>query len=186
MPDVAKLLPADLILYSSPRGDKIGAAISAVQLAGGFAAEDARWTHAAVYLGDGHLVEAIPNGGVIHRSVYDDPQITSQLMRFRRKPDLSETDRYRVALKASAMLGASYSRAGAVSFGMTMLKGLWQPTSRIDLKGIVICSQVFHDTLAEITRQYLPDCPVRQPVAPAHLSFSPGLEDVEVSWLRLI
>src|SRR6476659_3689762 len=58
MLDLEDLEPGDLILFRpvNPNLDKISQLIIAAQMQAGFSEEDARWTHAAVYLGDGELI----------------------------------------------------------------------------------------------------------------------------------
>jgi hypothetical protein len=182
VPSVDVLEPGDLILYGG--AGKLGKWIVAAQSKAGFAAEDARWTHAAVYLDDGFLVEAVVRGGVLQRSIYDD--VCDRPMRFRRVPNLSDVDRYRIALRALSRLGRSYSTARIPSLGRHLWKGLWNGSSSPDQKGIVICSQVYHDAIVEIIRSYLHDCPVDAAVTPAHLSCSTSLVDIKVAWRRLL
>lgn len=179
VPDIDRLLAGDLILYSS---GKAVDAISIAQTRAGFSSDDARWTHAAVYLDDAYLVEAV-TAGVSQRSIYAVPK---GLIRFRRIKGLSEVERYRIALRALSRLGKPYSVGGVTRLGMNMLGGLWNRSADADLKGLVICSQVYHDSVVEITRSYLQHCPVASPVTPAHLSSSASFEDIDVPWLRLL
>jgi hypothetical protein len=182
VPAVDVLAPGDLILYGGT--GTVGQWIIAAQSKAGFAQEDARWTHAAVYLDDGFLVEAVVKGGVVQRSIYDN--VCDRPMRFRRIPDLTETDRYRIALRALSRLGRSYSTFQIPSLGRRLLKGLWNASPGLDQKGIVICSQVYHDAIVEITRTYLHACPVDAPVTPAHLSCSRSLMDIKVGWRSVL
>jgi hypothetical protein len=181
VPNTDRLLPGDLILYAQT--DAVAAAIERTQRSAGFAAEDSRWSHAAVYLDQGYLVEAVPFGGVKQSVLHGVPD---GLMRFRRIEGLSDIDRYRIALRALSRLGRSYSVGGIPKLGLRMLAGLWQRVAAPDQKGIVICSQVYHDSVVEITRTYLQQCPVDAAVTPAHLSCSPSLTDIDVGWLRLV
>jgi hypothetical protein len=182
VPAIDALAPGDLILYGGT--GKLGQWIVVAQSKAGFANEDARWTHAAVYLDDGLLVEAVPQGGVVQRSIYDG--IGDRPMRFRRMPDLPDTDRYRIALRALSQLGRRYSTFQIPSLRRRLLKGLLNRAPGPDQKGIVICSQVYHDAIVEITRSYLQGCPVDAPVTPAHLSCSKSLTDLKVGWRRLL
>ena len=54
--------PADLLLVSSVVPDAVTKQIINTQLRGGFGPDDARWQHAAVYLGDGYVMEATTHG----------------------------------------------------------------------------------------------------------------------------
>lgn len=182
VPAVESLLPGDLILYSDT--DTVSRLITASQERAGFAREHARWSHAAVYLDDGFLVEALPLSGVNQRSIYEG--IPSGLLRFRRLQSLSPIDRYRVALRALSRLGQTYSIGKVPKLSLRMAAGLWKRRAAPDEKGIVICSQIYHDSVVEITRSYLDHCPVDAAVTPAHLSCSDDLVDLDIGWRRLL
>ena len=51
LPDLAQLLPGDLILFSPLEPTFIQKQIQKAQTIGGYHPDNARWTHAAVYLG---------------------------------------------------------------------------------------------------------------------------------------
>lgn len=181
VPAIDQLLPGDLVLYSE--SDFVARLIDNWQRRAGFSNDDARWSHAAVYLDDGFVVEAIPKGGVVQRSIYEG--IPSGLMRFRRLVGLSDIDRYRIALRALSRLGRSYSISRVPKLSLSLGRGLWNRVAAPDEKGIVICSQIYHDSIVEITRSYLDQCPVDAAVTPAHLSYSGSMIDLEIGWLRL-
>lgn len=182
VPAVDSLLPGDLVLYSDT--DTVSRLITAAQERAGFAHEHARWSHAAVYLDDGFLVEALPLSGVNQRSIYEG--IPAGLLRFRRLQNLSPIDRYRIALRALSRLGQTYSVGKVPKLSLRMAEGLWKRRTAPNEKGIVICSQIYHDSVVEITRSYLDHCPVDAAVTPAHLSCSNGLVDLDVGWRRLL
>jgi len=183
VPDFSQCKAGDLILFRRPSPDFFARKISWIQARGGFAPEDNCWTHAAVFLEEDFVVEAVPGPGVQTRSLYSD--IPHRILRVRRRIQLSEIDRYRIALRALRMFGARYSSGAALSLGWEMYAGLWNRIGFSKFGTVVICSKVFYDAYTEITRSLLKGCPIDTPVTPAHLSATSDLEDVDVGWLKL-
>jgi hypothetical protein len=182
VPDLGRCLPGDLILFREPKPGVVSRGILASQLKAGFASEDSVWTHAAVYLEEAFVVEAVSEG-VVARSLYVD--VPSRILRIRRQTSLSDVERYRVALRALRMLNTRYSKMEAVKLGWQMREGLWNGVGSPTFGRVVICSKVFFDAYAEITRSLLDGCPIDSPVTPAHLSATKSLDDVHVPWLKL-
>jgi hypothetical protein len=183
VPDLSLCQPGDLILSFSRSRDKIGQWIVHAQNQAGFAAEHSRWTHAAVFLYEDFIVEADPGAGVRNRSLYED--IPDSVLRVRRHPNLSDVERYKIALCALRMQGLRYSKAATLMAGWRALSGLWNRGGYPQTHQAVFCSKVFYDAFVEITRSLLNNCPVNEPVFPAHLSATNDLEDVRIPWLRL-
>jgi hypothetical protein len=184
VPDVKPCLPGDLVLSRAAGAAGASGSITEAQHSAGFAPEHAAWTHAAVFLYDDMVVEAVPRRGVLQRSIYED--VPDRVLRIRRRTTLAETDRLKLALRALSMLGKRYSHWGVIQLGMHLLGGLWNRDAFAGNRHVVICSEVFHDAFAHVTRGTLSGCPVNTPITPAHLSFTPDLEDVDVSWLKLV
>jgi len=181
VPNLRQCLPGDLILFRNTTPNVLDRVISRAQRE--FHSDDAQWTHAAVYLYDDKIVEAVPFKGVRTRSLYGD--VPHRIFRIRRRADLQERDRYKIALRALTMLGSRYSLRAAISIGWQTSLGLWDRVFSINFGPVIICSKVFHDAYVEITRSLLEGCSIDQPIKPAHLSATTDLDDVDVGWIEL-
>lgn len=183
VPNVGHLLPGDLILMRD-RNLRIGSRLIAhAQERAGFGGNDSRWTHAAIYLYDDFLVEAVPLRGIRARTLYMD--IPAKILRVRRRMELAESARYQIALRALRLIGSRYSILSALKMGWGMLSGLWNDDAARRLDTVVICSNAFSDAYADITKSVLRGCPVGESVLPAHLSATDDLEDIEVGWVKV-
>jgi len=184
VPDLEYCKAGDLILSHSVARDYIETGIINTQLKAGLAEDDSRWTHAAVYLYEDFILEADPKLGVRSRSLYSD--VPGSCFRVRRRQNLKEADRYKIALCAQRMLGMRYDLGAALSLGLrARVSEMWNRYWAPRMKKEIICSQVFYDAYAEITRHFLSSCPTHG-VMPAHLSATSDLEDISVPWLKII
>ena len=134
-----------------------------------------------MYIGDRYLCEARP-GGVRYRPVIESVD-GDTLLRVRRNRDLTNSERFRVAIRALMRLHRDYSIADV--FG-TLVRSLTpeRPLVLRTPRRAVICSQLFHDAHAEVTGSILVDR-LDRPVVPAELSATSRLQDVRTHWIRL-
>lgn len=184
-PNASGWLPGDLLLFSAIQPGWIARSIIQGQKSGGHAEEDARWHHAAVYLGDGiSLCEAVVTG-VRHTPIY--PYILGNYrLRIRRDNTLNSEERWKIAMQSLTRLASPYGFSGIVSLARQSWRGYWQPGNRLPLLGVraVICSQLFSDSYSLVTGRLL----VKRPsgtVKPADLSFTQQLTDVATTWLQI-
>lgn len=183
VPDVGKLLPGDLILMRDINPGIAGRLVAHAQIRAGFSQDDGCWTHATIYLYDDFLVEAVPFRGIRARTLYLD--VPHRILRVRRRLQLTEIERYKIALRALRLIGSRYSLWSAFKMGWGMLSGVWNENSARRLDTVVICSNAFSDAYADITKSVLNQCPVGESVLPAHLSATDDLVDIDIGWVSV-
>ena len=182
LPNLDDWLPGDLVLFSKLHPNWIERQISGTQKKLQYSTGDARWHHAAVYIGDRYLCEA-RRGGVRYCPVVECID-TNTLLRVRRDPALAEPQRFRMAIRALMRLSQPYSYG---SIGRTLLRSLNPQSLVLALRPqerAVICSQLFHEAYMEATDSTLVENADRA-VVPAELSATNRLQDVTTHWVRL-
>ena len=183
VPNFEDWFPGDLVLFSKLRRNWVERQIVGAQENLNYSANDARWHHAAVYIGDRYLCEA-RRGGVSYRPVVECID-TNTLLRVRRNFELPELHRFRVAIRALMRLSQPYSYG---SIGRAFWHSLNPRSFAIALhpqKRAVICSQLFHEAYMEATGSTLVELADRA-VVPAELSAVRHLRDIEINWIRVI
>ena len=182
-PNIEQWLPADLLLVSSVEPDRVTKQIIVTQERGGFSAEDAKWQHAAVYLGEGYAIEATLHG-VRYAPIY--PYIGKHRLRVRRPRGLSNDQRWRVAIQAAVRANERYAIRSILSLYGQSFKGFW--TNKRGLVGAqrssVICSQLYSDSYSSVTGQLLTRT-VADTITPAALSASAAFDDVNIAWATI-
>lgn len=185
LPDFDLWRPGDLLLFSAIRPGFMRRQIIAMQEREGYAEEHARWHHAAVYIGDRCLCEAVP-GGVRYRPVAE--FVGDRLIRARRgQYDAEEDPReqgLRVAIRAMMRLMRPYSLGRVMSAWVHSWNRTLHPIQYNARGRAIICSQLFHDAYQEATGRSLVES-VDTIVLPAQLSACEGLDDVESAWAPL-
>lgn len=181
MPNFDDWRPGDIILFEAVRPTWMQRAISRTHERMGFSEPDGRWTHAALYVGEGNICEAVTSG-VRHHPIYE--YVGSHRLRVRRDPGLDADGQYRVAIRALTHMRRDYSRITALKVGWT---GFWHdknPDSLLSAPGI-ICSQLCSRAHQGVTDRVLST--TQSPyVTPADLSLHGSLIDVPVSWRRIV
>ena len=181
LPDVRMWRPGDLLLLSAVKPNFMQQRIINTQRRTGYAEEHARWHHAAIYLGERYICEAVPSG-VRYRPIEE--FVPNYLIRVRRDHKLDIEQAYSVAIRAIMRLSKSYSHWPAVRAWLRS----WKPiVFSLDLRvrrRAIICSQLFHDAYMEATNRTLVER-VDTIVLPAELSACSGLKDVKSAWAPL-
>ncbi len=167
-----------------------GKLISEVQTKGGYAEHDARWSHAAMYVGDGaHVVEATfdspMSGGNVRLTSLDDYCQGQASLRFRRSRFItSDVEGWKLCVRAMSRLRLPYSFAKAIDmwFRVVIRKtGFYDEQEKYPVSKAVICSTLYADSYNETTRRSLGE--VGGACVPAWLSVSDEFEDVKPQWL---
>ncbi len=182
LPDVSVLLPGDLVLFRTKTATLVGKAIRTAQRRGGYSDAHARWTHAAMYIGDHAICEAVPFRGVRHTPFYS--YLGSHVLRFRRPLGLTIDQRYRLAIDALTRIKKTYSLWRIMRLAQHSVAGFWRPQPTFVASPHLVCSQLYADAYLAVTRTLV--APTNTPMfTPAHLSISQRLEDVRVGWVRI-
>lgn len=180
VPDVDLWRPGDLLLFSSVKPGWISKAITQTQ-ARGWNTCDARWHHAAVYIGRSRVCEATM-GGVGLGSVYK--YIPTHLIRARRCPILDHdlVGSHDLVVAALIRLNRWYSLSTAASIWWKSLSGFSKINFAMAASRAHICSHLYTDSYLQATERALET--VITPT-PAYLSASTKLVDVDSRWKRL-
>jgi hypothetical protein len=188
----APLLPGDLILAREVRPELISETIVQTQKQGGYHDHDARWTHAAMYLGDGaNIIEAtfdsVVRGGSVRVTNFFEYAQGAHALRFRRSKFISDDRlRWSLCIRAMMRLGKPYSFMEAVGIWLNIAlrgRGFFSEEMRRSADRAIICSLLYSDAYGEAVRRSLGE---REGVCvPAWLSGSDEFDDVETNWLKI-
>jgi hypothetical protein len=192
--DTANLEPADVLLSREVTEDRISALIAGVQRDGGYHTDDARWTHAAMYLGDGaNVVEAdfdsVLGGGSVRLTSLDEYCQGKHSLRFRRSKYLlgneHTRERWLICIRAMSRLGKPYDfyEAALMWFSVVLGRGFFRSEKRRPTSAAVVCSTLIADAFNEATRRCLGE--VSGVCVPAWLSVSDEFNDIAVEWVTI-
>lgn len=153
---------------------------------GGFDREHARWSHAALYIGGGRIVEATPFGGVRVGRLVDMTFDRHLLVRRRLDEALTMESRYAIVVDALTGLRRGYSLGAVPRLAWrSWRRQLWAPDRRPDVGGVVICSTVVRNAYTtSIAVDLVPG--TISVTWPADLSHTAELEDVEIGWVQIV
>ena len=190
--DLDSLQPGDLIL-SSPhsKSNPLTRGISYVQGEGGYLPQDARWTHAAVYLGEWFLTCEATRAGVGVGNLLD--CMLHSALRVRRgwhnDQYLDRENGWRTALFSATRLEDPYDLGHAGQLGKLAKAGGFARYQRKPPKDsgkpeATICSELFQDAYCRATGVLVQNCLSRE-VTPAFLSATAMLKDVPCCWRKL-
>ena len=151
---------------------------------GGYHQDDARWTHAAVYLGSDFSICDATRKGVRHNSLLD--FIPNHRIRVRRDPTLDVDSRWRIALSATLQIGTSYGIGSILTILYRSIHGFHEPQNTgTQSRSSIICSELYADSYLAATGRTLQWNHPGKEVSPALLSYVPELVDVTTNWLKI-
>ena len=184
LPDLTQLLPGDLILISPLEPTFLQKQIQKAQKIGGYHPDNARWTHAAVYLGSQFDICEATIKGVRRNSLLD--SLPTHLVRARRDPTLDADSRWKIALSAALQLGTSYGIRSLLTIYSRAIKGLHVPQkTTTKSRSKLICSELYADSFFSATGSTLQWNHPGKEVSPAFLSHVEELVDVPLDWLKI-
>ncbi len=182
-PDLSKLWPGDLLLVSALKPTVGSKAIAWVQEKGGYGVDDARWHHAAVYVGARIGICEANLHGVAASAMY--PYIGGYLLRARRDPHISREEGWEVAAHSLIRIHTKYSKSTILKLVKKAFGGYWKRVADSeDTRRAVICSRLYSDAYSAVTGRVLWNA-VSQEVTPAFLSQTPLLSDIPMKWLKI-
>jgi hypothetical protein len=158
-------------------------AIIQVQSSGGHHPDDAKWHHAAVYIGEFQICEAQVSGGVRRTYLYD--YVRTHELRVRRDLALTDAEQWKVVVSVLSKLQSSYGSMAALRLWWQSTHGFWHPVQSYGDARAIICSQLYADAHALVTGRLLMQGRIGLPT-PADLSLTSVLTDVQVDWVRLV
>ena len=179
--DYSKLLPGDILLFSPLKPGFLSKAIRHAQEKSGSDKSHSRWTHAALYVPENLVIEAVIKG-IKCRSLYNYIGGDSHLIRARRFPGISMEERYGILIEAFKNLRLPYSLISILGALLNSLRGYWREDMVKGSQG-KFCSKLCADAYL-VRGKFIvePDLQNKADVTPAHLSFSDKLIDVPLEW----
>jgi hypothetical protein len=184
-PDIDLLKPGDLVLVRNLDGNWTHRLIERFQKKLGYHERDFIWHHAAVYLGvDGKICEADLDG--VRYGSLDRYSSGNHFIRIRRAPNLSDNQRWQIAVKSLVELNKRYSVEHLWElFRLAQFRLGRAPTKRVKPpKAARICSELYEDAFCKVTAETLSN-PDDGEITPACLSRTDKLEDVSANWLLI-
>lgn len=182
-PNTHQWLPGDVLLFGEATPGFVGKTIRKVQVDCGFAITEARWQHAALYIGNDYMVEAaFPK--VRFHPIFDD--VMNRCILVRRMPDLPLQKRHEIAVAALTKLGTWYGWPELLQ--VFALRGrMWIKPKKVNRRTFSrICSQLVAHSYATATGKVLcVDAGFERATTPADLALTRQLDDVPVYWQEI-
>jgi len=191
-PDSSALLPGDIIMSTTP--GRTSGAIRETQLRMRYLDEHAVWSHVALFLGGGRLIdgsrdpdgalviEAVPDQGVRINTLVSHTLGRDLLVRRVRGIGGDYETRHRIVVAALAFLGRGYSLRAARDLGLDAWLDRVPNPLKAGVVAEMLCSNFVRNAFIKAGFDIVPGALGN--VWPADLSASAKLDDVAVGWLR--
>jgi uncharacterized protein YycO len=135
-----------------------------------------QWSHAAVYVGNGDVVDATLAAGIQSRSVWNYCQSRAVTIRRITDPSIPSMDIAEIATKARSHIGQPYS------IMQPLLAKLGWLGAQTPNNNALYCSTLVGLVVAEATGIELGSIPQWQPLYPAMLAMHSDLSTVPLEW----
>lgn len=184
LPNPDDLMIGDVVLIS-PRSPTYSQKRIIAKHRNAHSLDHACWTHAAIYIGNGLVCEAVLKG-VREYPIFE--YFKDYKVRVRRATFASEHERFLVAIRAMRRLGSKYSFGSIYTIATTPKRRFSSPggqnySHRGGMRSM-ICSMLCFDSYFEVTNENPINDAVYLPT-PADFSMSGKFTDVAVGLLRL-
>lgn len=192
--NTANWWPGDVLLFRHATPTFFQKQIQSFQTRGGYSVEDACWTHAAIYMGEGLSVceATIPgwqvwDGKVTVSELYK--YVGSHHVRVCRSADVVDREMgWNIVVHALRQLGKPYDLQRIADFARSMFRqrGFWSFDigERVS-RHALICSTLYADAYNAVTGRTMGE-KTNGICVPAFLSQCHGLKDVCPQWARLV
>lgn len=138
-----------------------------------------QWSHAAIYVGQGMVVDATFNAGIQQQSVWNYCQHRAITLRRIDDPSIPLADVASIAMCAQLHIGQTYS-----ALQVLLAKLGWPPAQQPNHNALY-CSTFAGLVVAEATTVNLAADPSCQPLYPAVLAMHPDLSEVLLEWRNI-
>jgi hypothetical protein len=183
IPEFTDMRIGDLILVAPKRPSFSQNLIQTVQ-SNCHSEDDRGWTHAAIYIGNFLICEAITDDGVSIASIFK--YVPGYRLKFREPTNFNGDERYHLVIRALTRLRQGYDSNDIFNIVFAYFRGSWRPGFRIFGRAAdkSVCSQLYADAYAEATGHVLVETPDGI-VLPGDLSACDRMRDREVRWADL-
>lgn len=181
-PDMSAPRPGDVVLTRARAAIDIGGHILDFAQRRKASPDAAFWSHAALYLGDNLVVEAVPSAIRIGNLT---DYVPSHFLDFRTLDSLTDQQRYEICIQACSKIGQPYSRAQIVKIAKHILLDLNPAQLEIDVEDEYICSHLIFESYLFAINLGIATPGAAKRVRPADLAETQLLSKPTVGWVKI-